>query len=157
METLAFRALADDLIVCVGGDRPWSDEDWQRYLQLARKHLPALRKNGKPMRVFIFAGETAPDARQRSELKALFGDTRQQTATVTNSKLAKYILTAFAWLGLPAKAFSPEEAGSAAAYLRLTATELQEAQVTAQALAARVGGSACVDVALRALIRTHVG
>jgi hypothetical protein len=157
MDTLAFRALADDLIVCVGGDRQWSDEDWQGYLQLVRKHLPTLRKNGKPMRVFIFAGETAPDARQRSELKALFADTRQQTATVTTSKLAKYILTAFAWLGLPAKAFSPDEACAAAAYLRLTAAELQETQVTVQALAARVGGSACVDAALRAMVRAQAG
>jgi hypothetical protein len=90
-------------------------------------------------------------------LKALFRDARQQTATVTNSKLAKYILTAFAWLGLPAKAFSPEEAGSAAAYLRLTATELQETQVTVQALAARIGGSACVDAALRAMVRAQAG
>lgn len=157
MQTLAFRALADDLIVCVGGDRRWSNEDWQGYLQLLRKLLPALHERGRPIRVFVFAGEAAPDAKQRGELKAVVGRTGQLTATVTSSKLAKYIITALSWAGLPGRAFSPEQARSAAAHLGLTASELQEAQVTAHALAARVGGSACVDAALRAMVSAHAG
>jgi hypothetical protein len=157
METLAFRALADDLIVCVGGDKHWSDEDWQGYLRLLRGLLPPLLERDRPIRVFVFAGETAPDAKQRGELKAVFGGSRQQTATVTNSKLAKYIITALAWLGLPGRAFSPEQADSAAAHLGLTASELHEARATAQVLAARVGGSACVDAALRAMVRAQAG
>ena len=157
METLAFRALADDLIACVGGDCRWSNEDWQGYLQLLRELLPALHERGRPMRVFVFAGEAAPDAKQRGELKAVFGGARQQTATVTTSTLAKYIITALAWAGLPGRAFSPEQAGLAAAHLELTASELQETRATIHALAARVGGSACVDAALRALVRARAG
>lgn len=157
METLAFRALADDLIVCVGGDQRWSNEDWQGYLKLLRELLPALRERDRPLRVFVFAGEAAPDAKQRGELKAVFGRTRQQTATVTSSKLAQYIITALSWAGLPGRAFSPEQARSAAAHLGLSASELHEARATAHALAARVGGSACVDAALRVMVSTPAG
>lgn len=157
METLAFRALADDLIVCVGGDRRWSNEDWQAYLQLLRERLPVLKERGRLMRVFVFAGEAGPDARQRGELKTMFAGARQETATVTTSRLAKYILTALAWAGLPGKAFSPEQAAAAAAHLGLTASELHEVRATIHALAARVGGSPCVDAALRAMVRARAG
>jgi hypothetical protein len=76
---------------------------------------------------------------------------------VTNSKLAKYIITALAWAGLPGRAFSPEQARAAAAHLGLTASELHEVQVTAHSLAARVGGSACVGAALRAMVGANGG
>ena len=155
MKTLAFRAVVDDLIVCVGGDRRWSNEDWQDYLELLRKLLLAPHDRRRPIRVLVFAGEAAPDAKQRGELKAVFRDARQQTATVTNSKLAKYIITALAWLGLPGRAFSPEQACSAALYLGLTGDELRDARATAHSLAANVGGSPCVEAALRAMDRAH--
>jgi hypothetical protein len=155
MKTLAFRALGDDLIVCVGSDTSWSNEDWQSYLHLLGELLPALRERNRPLRVLVFAGETAPDAKQRGDLKATFAGARQLTATLTNSKLAKYILTALTWLGLPGRAFSPEQGRSAAAYLGLSPSELYEARVAAHALATSVGGSPCVEAALRAMDRAR--
>lgn len=108
------------LLAVVTEDSP-TDEEWTAWLSLCRERL------GQSMRVMIAVHGGGPDAYKR---KALADLTRHEddlrTAILTDSEVARGMVVAFNWLGLPRRGFGSNQYRLAAEFLELTADEWRE-------------------------------
>jgi hypothetical protein len=68
-----------------------------------------------------------PDAKQRKVLAEAMKGEDTRVAVMTDSLLARGILTALAWLGLPQRGFAMDDLRAAGPYLELSSEELRHA------------------------------
>jgi hypothetical protein len=68
-----------------------------------------------------------PDAKQRRALAEAMRNEDTRVAVLTDSFVARGILTALAWLGLPQRGFALQDLRAAGSYLELTPHELSHA------------------------------
>lgn len=145
MATLAFRAVADDLVVFVSGEAAYADTEWQEYVRHAENVAPRWRGRTDFYKYIVFVDDGAPNAAQRGSVMKAMEGVNGRAAVVTSGLLARKIITAFGWLGAPMRGFAPNDVTAAAAYLQLDNQRLQQAIQTARALAPLIGKVRAVD------------
>jgi hypothetical protein len=96
-----------------------SDDEWRRWLVMCRE------RTGRNSVCLVDAGASELTISQRATLIDVVRHQNMRVAVMTDSHIARAILTAFTWLGLDMRAFPDSDVKHAAAYLALTDSELQ--------------------------------
>jgi len=113
-KTLRYE-LADSILLLVHGDGPPSEIDWDDYTHTLHTHAKANEVTG----VLVATDGAGPDGRQRVKLNDLVKQRGGSfpTAVVTDSVVARGIVTAFGWFNPKVRAFTPGELAGALVYL----------------------------------------
>ena len=98
-----------------------SDEEWAQCVALCQERA------GRDSRFIVETRGGGPDAKQRKVLAEAMRDEDTRVAVMTDSLVARGILTALAWLGLPQRGFALQDLRAAGSYLELTTEELTHA------------------------------
>lgn len=112
---------SDRVYTLVYGEDPPTDEEWTRCIALFRERA------GQDSRFIVETHGGGPDAKQRKVLADAMRNEDTLVAVMTESLVARGILTALAWLGLPQRGFALHDLHAAASYLGLSREELQHA------------------------------
>ena len=110
---------SDRVYAIVYGAQTPSADEWARCLEMCRE------RTGLSSRFVVETHGGGPDAKQRKALADLLRHEDARVAVLTDSIVARGILTALAWLGLPQRGFAPGDLRGAASYLELSADEMQ--------------------------------
>jgi hypothetical protein len=141
MRTLVYCAPADDLVVFVGGDAvSLSNDEWAEYVHFVERSIPP-RQAPNALHRFLVFGDVGPDAKQRAALVAVMSSARTRTAVFSLNVIARNLITAFGWVGVPTRGFAPTNATDAGSYLELAPARLRAAVAVAVTLAPQVGGA----------------
>lgn len=147
MQTIAYSLLDEGFVVFVSGKANIDDTEWQAYVRFVAELSHTARLDGRAFKVIVFAAEGAPNAKQRAAIADAQRDVTSRTATITASPIARYVLTAFGWLGFPIRGFSTADFDGAARYLKLTTAQRAAALAEAAVLARCVGASISTETA----------
>jgi hypothetical protein len=110
----------DRVSLAVHDSAPPTDDEWERWMAYYRG-----RTQG---RALVESHEGAgPNAKQRKLLAERTQGVDLRAAILTDSLVARGIVTAIAWLGIPQAAFPPGHFQQAGDFLGLTKEELQRA------------------------------
>jgi hypothetical protein len=115
-------ARSDRVYTLVYGADPPTDEEWSQCLAMFRE------RTGQDTRCIVQTRGGGPDAKQRKVLADTMRNEDTRVAVMTDSIVARGILTALAWLGLPQCGFALNDLHAAANYLGLSSEELQHAE-----------------------------
>lgn len=107
----------DRVTTAVHHTRPPTDEQWNRLIALCSK------QEG-PIRILVESHGGAPNAKQRKALHDALAGRDLRSAVLTDSMVARGIVTALAWIGISLRAFPLQDYSSAAEYLGLSNHEL---------------------------------
>lgn len=110
----------DYVSIAVHDAVPPTDEEWERWLEHFRG-----RADGRAL-VESFEG-AGPNAKQRKALAEGARGVALRAAIMTDSTVARGIVTALSWLGIPQRAFLPGNFQQAGDFLGLTKDELAQA------------------------------
>src|SRR4051812_35792692 len=110
---------SDRVYALVYGAGAPTDEEWLHCLALCRERA------GGDSRFLVETRGGGPDAKQRKVLADALKGEDARVAVMTDALLARGILTALAWLGLPQRGFALHDLRAAGAYLELTSEELR--------------------------------
>ena len=124
MKNMAFKVI-DRLFLVVYGTANPSDEEWDAYLDLVKRH-----GIDRTMQL-IFTDGGEPSAPQRRVLNELLGGRPVPVAVVSGSVRVRGTVTALSWFNRKIRAFPPSAMGDAIAYLEIPAsrTDLIEREV----------------------------
>ena len=122
------------LVVFVNLDQPPTDLEWSAYLAAAREAYGAYG----PVCVLVVTEGGPPSAKQRKAAGELSTAITFRTALVTNSLVARAVVTGFGWLKLDIKAFAHAEMTKAFAFLQLSPTEREWAYGTVRQMQAEL-------------------
>jgi hypothetical protein len=110
----------DRVAIAVHDEVPPTDEEWERWVEYFRG-----RTEG---RALVETHEGAgPNAKQRKVLAERTRGIDLRAAILTDSLVARGIVTAIAWLGIPQRALPPGQYQQAGDFLGLTKEELAHA------------------------------
>jgi stage II sporulation SpoAA-like protein len=113
-----------DIVLLVEGANPHPDSDWSDFLDAC--DLAMSQNNGK-IRVLVVTEGAGPNAKQRQlSLERGWRGNRSPVAVVTDSQLARGIITVFAWFNLNIRAFSTRNLSGGFEFLDCNATEIME-------------------------------
>lgn len=107
----------DRMTIAVHDTSPPTDEQWARWIALCTGQ-------GEPLRVLVESHGGAPHAKQRKALNDALTGRAMRSAVLTDSIVARGVVTALAWLGIPLRAFPLGDYKSAGDYLGLSQHEL---------------------------------
>jgi hypothetical protein len=108
---------SDRVLVAVHDSKPPSEDEWARWIELCSQ------PPGGERLVMVETHGGGPDAKQRKALAEATADGEMRAAVMTDSLVARGILTALVWLGVPVRPFGVYQHRSAAEYLGLSADE----------------------------------
>ncbi len=101
------------LVLFVVGDRAPDRDEWKTYVDYLKDRVAI---HGK-VRLVVVAGSAGPDALQRKQLGESVPSKKLRTAVVSDSMVARGVITAFRWYGLEIDAFKSSEVDAACRYL----------------------------------------
>lgn len=128
-KTHVFEWLARErTLVSVGGQTPYSDGDWDAYLQIAQQLAH------EEMRVLAYVGGTLPTRAQQAQLTALPNPRRRRIAVVSQSTAMRFIVSMFVMVVPHIQTFSPDKIEDALAFLQLEPTEAAVVLMTLERL-----------------------
>ncbi len=118
--TLAYD-VRGSLLLYSGGAAAPSNAEWATWVEVlrGRAHAPA------GARLIVVAGDGAPGPAQRKQLIDAVKTGKLKTAVVSDSVIARGVVTAFKWYGLDLDAFKP---GAIEAAYRFVGASSDEAQ-----------------------------
>jgi hypothetical protein len=124
MKNVAIKVI-DRLFLVVYGTTDPTDEEWDAYLELVKRH----GIDRTMQLIFTEGGE--PSAPQRRKLNELLGGHPVPVAVVSGSVRVRGTVTALSWFNRKIRAFPPSAMGDAIAYLEIPAsrTDLIEREV----------------------------
>jgi hypothetical protein len=105
--------------VAIHDAAPPTDAEWTGWLELIREARAA------HPRFYVETHGGGPDAKQRRALGEVVDKAEMRVAVLTESLVARGIVTALAWLGFSQRAFGLTEQHAAFAYLELEAEEVK--------------------------------
>lgn len=105
--------------------------------------------SGHPIKFLVIADEGGPDAKQRATIVDILHGVPSRTAVISESVIARNLITAFGWLNFSIKGFGPGNLAAALAYLGVPQQRITEIVSTAVSLAPRVGRIRCLEAATR--------
>jgi hypothetical protein len=149
MATIAYTLLGDDLVLFLAANGTPSDAEWRGYSQMITGLAQQLRSKNGSIKFLVIADEGGPNAKQRAAIVDTLRGLTTRTAVVSNSVIARNLITAFGWLNFAIKGFAPSGMRAAAAYLDLSREQLVEVVTTAVSLAPNVGGVRCLELMTR--------
>ncbi|HKP64707.1 MAG TPA: hypothetical protein VJV78_48555 [Polyangiales bacterium] len=94
-----------------------TEEEWARWVGLCAEP-------GDRLRFLVESHGGAPNAKQRKALNDVLAGREVRSAVLTDSIVARGVVTALAWLGIPLRAFPLGDYKSAGEYLGLSHHEL---------------------------------
>jgi hypothetical protein len=140
MGMIAYRLVRDDLMLFMAGNAAPSESEWNEYVLVLTAAAEKLRPFNKPFRFICFVDDSPPNAKQRAAVVDALGGLQSKTAVITNSVLARNLITVFSWLGLNVKGYSPASLEAVAVYLNLPPAFLEQAVDSARLLVPTVSG-----------------
>ena len=117
--TLSYDGMGSLVLLVVADQAPERGE-WKSYVDFLRARVVA---HGK-VRLIVVAGSGAPDAVQRKQLTDAVSTGELRTAVVSDSLVARGVVTAFRWSGLELDAFKLGSIELAYQFVQATAEEL---------------------------------
>jgi hypothetical protein len=143
VKNAAFRLLRDVGLVVHNARNP-NREEWDAYLAMSRAASEAVGGDLGKLRQIVFTDGGGPNNAQRRASADLAKEYRNgakvRVAVVSRSIVARGIVTAFRWLGLPLRSFQPEELAEAFAFLVVTTAEAVAICEAVEELCASVDG-----------------
>ncbi len=127
--TLCFDGLGS-LILYVNGDQAPDRGEWKAYVEFIAERTKLHSK----ARLLVVAGSGAPDAVQRKQIADAVTTKQVRSAVVSDSMVARGIVTAFRWYGLELDSFKVDAIGDAFRYLSATPDEIEWLQRTLTAM-----------------------
>lgn len=149
MSTIAYSLVGEDVVLFLAGKAPPTDADWRGYALTITELVERVRAKNGSIKFLVIADEGGPNPKQRAAIVDILRGVTTKTAVVSNSIIARNLITAFGWLNFSIKGFAPSALRAAAAYLGLSREQLMEALSTAVSLAPHVGGVHCLELATR--------
>lgn len=140
MPTIAYRMLGEDLLLFMCGHASPSEHEWQDYLRTLDQAAQGVRQRGGLLRFLVFADDGTPNAKQRGTVVDAVRGLATRVAVITTSKLARHVITVFAWFGLSVRGFAPHQLDAALEYLELPQGQLSQIIDAARTLAPTIGG-----------------
>jgi hypothetical protein len=143
VKNAAFRLLRDVGLVVHNARNP-NREEWDAYLAMSRAAADVVGGDLGKFRQIVFTDGGGPNNAQRRASADLAKECRNgdkvRVAVVSRSIVARGIVTAFRWLGLPLRAFQPEELAEAFAFLVVTDAEAVAICAAVEELCASIDG-----------------
>lgn len=99
-KTMAYTQVGNTMVVA-HGPQPPAQHEWEGQIALFRDTKVPVR------RLLVFTAGGAPDAKQRAQAEKEFGKLR--VAVLTDAVLARGVVTALRWLGMPISAFPADQ------------------------------------------------
>ena len=149
--TMAYSVVGQDLLVFVAGIAEPTAAEWLEYQRRIEPLVRRIRSDGGTIKFLVIADEGGPNAKQRAAIADMLHGITTRTAVVSNSMIARRMITAFGWLNFAMKGFAPNQVAAAGAYLDLSTEQLQTVVARAAALAQSIGGVRCVVAAVEAM------
>lgn len=111
-----------DIVLLVEGSDPHPDSDWNIFLDACDW---AMSHNNGKIRVLVVTEGAGPNAKQRQlSLDRGWRGNRSPVAVVTDSQLARGIITVFAWFNLNIRAFPARHLSGGFEFLGCDETEV---------------------------------
>lgn len=129
--TLGYDGIGS-IVLFVIGDQPPERDEWKAYVDFVKERAKLHDK----IRLVVLAGSGAPDAVQRKQLNDAVTMKQLRTAVVSDSIVARGVVTAFRWYGLELDAFKGSAMGDAFQYVAATPEEVDWLQRTVRAIRA---------------------
>jgi len=126
-KNMAFATVGNIIVALHNGSPPGEDE-WGQYCRA----ITAMEFD--KVRPIAFSDGGGPDSKQRKLLNEVIAGRPGRSALVTNSTIARSVVTALSWFNPLIKAFSPEEASRAFEYLQLDPGEVQAVRLAIRTL-----------------------
>jgi hypothetical protein len=149
MSSIAYTVVGEDVVLFLAGNTAPADVEWRAYAQMLTGVVQRVAAKNGSIKFLVIADEGGPNAKQRSAIVDILRGVTHRTAVVSNSIIARNLITAFGWLNFSVKGFAPSALRAAAAYLDLSREQLVEVISTAVSLAPQVGGVQCLELATR--------
>jgi hypothetical protein len=99
-KTMAYMQVGATMVVA-HGPQPPAQNEWDGHIALCKDGKVKVR------RLLVYTAGGAPDAKQRAQAEKEFGQLR--VAVLTDSVLARGVVTALRWLGMPISAFPADQ------------------------------------------------
>lgn len=119
-------------------------QEWDAFLAMSRAAGEAVGGDLGKFRQIVFTDGGGPNNAQRKAsadlARELANGDKVRVAVVSRSIVARGIVTAFRWLGLPLRSFQPEELAEAFAFLVVTDEEAVAICVAVEELCASIDG-----------------
>jgi hypothetical protein len=143
MKNAAFKLL-HNVGICVHNARNPSKQEWDVYLEMSMAIRDAAGGDLASFKQLVFTDGGGPNAAQRSAssdiAKGLKNADKLKVAVVSRSMVARGIVTAFRWAGLPLRSFAPEQLAQAFAFLAVSDAEAMDLCAAVEALCATIDG-----------------
>ena len=137
--TMAYTVVEPGLVVLVHGPNNPADDEWYEYVQTVQRL--AEKGDGTVACLVVTDGGT-PNSVQRTDMNAAFqmdAGQKYPTAVVTESRMARGVVTALGWFNAGIKAFAPRQLGAALDYLGVTEDAHGEVRAVLEDLRHRLG------------------
>jgi len=118
-----------DILLLVHGSRTATDAEWSEWIDSPE----AQDVRG----VIVRAHSGRPTPLQREQIQDRFG--RVHSAILTDSVVARGVVTALSWFGVPARAFLPDDVEAAMSFAGLELGEVAQVRRLLAEMSARVG------------------
>lgn len=115
--SIVYGSFGDILVSITFGEFP-TEEDWAEWMNYATE-MPELTG------LLVIPGDSKLSVEQRTGLRELHSQKAIKIAVLTQSRLARGILTALGWFNIDAAAFKPTDLDSALEYLGCSAVKEQ--------------------------------
>ena len=132
--TLSYDALGS-LVLFVNGERAPDREEWKTYVAFLKERAA----EHATVRLVVVSGSAGPDSVQRQQLADSVSAKQLRTAVVSDSVVARGVVTAFRWYGLDVSAFKSSAIDEAYAYVGATPDEVAWLRLGLAAARADVG------------------
>lgn len=134
--TFAFET-KDSLVLFVAADLAPSAGEWKVYVDQLKERVD---RHGK-VRLLIVTGSSGPDALQRKQFTDAVSFKKIRAVVITDSVIARGIITAFRWSGVDLDAFKGSEIERAYQSLGVSPEELSWLRASLPALRASLDPS----------------
>ena len=144
VKNAAFRLLGDVGLVVHNARNP-NREEWDAYLAMSLAATAVVGGDLARFRQIVFTDGGGPNLAQRRAsadlAKGYKNGNKVKVAVVSRSVVARGIVTAFRWLGLPLRSFDPDQLAEAFAFLAVSSAEAVAICAAVEELCATVDGS----------------
>ena len=127
-------SIVDGVLIAVHTAYGPTDDEWRSYLHLYESHQQLVRAN------LVVTRGGGPNAKQREAMSKLKNLRAFATAVVSDSVVARGIVTAISWIGKPIRAFTPSETDLAFEYLGVATDTRAKVRLEVAALKSELEG-----------------
>jgi hypothetical protein len=143
MKNMAAEIIGDVVLVLHNSESP-DDNAWGAYIQQCMEAGRIANGDYRRIKNLVFTDGGGPNATQRQQsidaLQKFTGVKESKVAVVTNSMIARGIITVASWMNMTVKAFSPEKAEDAGRFLGIPAEQMNRFAQAIERLSTNLSG-----------------